>query len=67
MSVWDGMARDAGYRGDEAAQVARTLEEQERERALEPLCEDVGHDWADAGGGLEVCMACEAQRWADGS
>lgn len=30
MSVFDGMARDGGYRGDEARQVARMLEDQER-------------------------------------
>ncbi len=28
-------------------------------------CEHVGHDWADAGGGLLICMACQAERWAD--
>lgn len=34
MSVWDDMARDAGYRGDEARQVARRIEEEERERSV---------------------------------
>jgi hypothetical protein len=38
MSVFDDMARDAGYRGDEAAQVARRLEEDER-RQSETGCE----------------------------
>jgi hypothetical protein len=33
MSVYDDMARDAGYRGDEAAQVARALEQHERRRS----------------------------------
>jgi hypothetical protein len=65
MSVWDDMARDAGYQGDEAKQVAAMLEEGERERTLGPLCDYSGHDWADAGGGLEICMACQAERWAD--
>lgn len=32
MSVFRDMARDGGYRGDEAEQVASMLEEQERER-----------------------------------
>lgn len=33
MSVFKDMAHDAGYRGDEAEQVARKLEECEREQA----------------------------------
>lgn len=33
MSIWKGMAHDAGYRDDEADQVARRLEEEEREKA----------------------------------
>lgn len=32
MSVWDGMARDAGYTGDEARQLASALEQAERAR-----------------------------------
>lgn len=35
MSLFRDMAHDAGYRGDEAEQVARTLEEQERTKAWE--------------------------------
>lgn len=27
-------------------------------------CEWVGHEWGEAGGGLEICVACEAERWA---
>lgn len=64
MSVYDGMAYDGGYRGDEAKQVARMLEEEHRDQVLSP-CEYSGHDWQDAGGGLEICMICEAERWAD--
>jgi len=27
-------------------------------------CEFAGHEWRDAGGGLEICVLCEAERWA---
>lgn len=30
-----------------------------------PACEYVGHEWADAGGGLLICMVCEAEMWGD--
>lgn len=26
--------------------------------------EFVGHEWEDAGGGLEICSECGAERWA---
>lgn len=29
------------------------------------LCEWAGHSWEPAGGGLEICMLCESERWAD--
>lgn len=32
---------------------------------LKAQCEIAGHDWAPAGGGLLVCMRCEAERWED--
>lgn len=35
MSEFDDMAHDAGYRGDEAKQVAAMIEDQERQRVLE--------------------------------
>lgn len=56
MSVFDDMARDAGYRGDEAAQVARGLEEDERRRS-ETGCECSAlemHDGRCAGCGRSV-------------
>lgn len=28
------------------------------------VCEYAGHEWRDAGGGLEICLVCEAERWA---
>jgi hypothetical protein len=28
------------------------------------LCEYAGHDWADAGGGLLICVVCRSERWA---
>jgi hypothetical protein len=28
-------------------------------------CEFAGHCWRDAGGGLEICALCGAERWAD--
>lgn len=28
-------------------------------------CEIAGHSWQDAGGGVEICALCEAERWAD--
>jgi hypothetical protein len=39
MTAWDEMARDAGYRGDEAAQVAAMLEADEHRRWLERRAE----------------------------
>jgi hypothetical protein len=29
-----------------------------------PTCEHTGHTWCDAGGDLEICALCEAERWA---
>lgn len=29
------------------------------------MCEQLGHEWLDAGGGLEICAVCGADRWAD--
>lgn len=37
-------------------------------RPLEPAglqCEFAGHSWLDAGGGLQICALCEAERWED--
>jgi hypothetical protein len=28
-------------------------------------CKLSGHDWQDAGGGLEICSLCEGERWAE--
>ncbi len=28
-------------------------------------CEYAGHEWAPMGGGMEVCMTCEEERWSD--
>jgi hypothetical protein len=53
MNEWRDMAHDAGYRGEEADQAARMLEEQERERYerleedrrasdVPSICEDCG-------------------------
>jgi hypothetical protein len=28
------------------------------------ICDFAGHDFEDAGGGLEVCTECQAERWA---
>jgi hypothetical protein len=28
-------------------------------------CEFAGHSWREAGGGLEICALCEAERWTD--
>lgn len=32
---------------------------------LDEICEHVGHDWHDAGGGLNICLVCQAEEWAD--
>jgi hypothetical protein len=29
------------------------------------ICESAGHAFADAGGGLLICMRCEAEDWED--
>lgn len=28
------------------------------------ICDFAAHDWADAGGGLEICTECHDERWA---
>jgi hypothetical protein len=28
-------------------------------------CEFAGHCWEDAGGGMEICAECQAERWAE--
>ena len=30
-----------------------------------PDCEHAGHEWAPAGGGLLICLRCEAEKWED--
>jgi hypothetical protein len=27
------------------------------------VCDFAGHEYADAGGGLEICVECQAERW----
>lgn len=29
------------------------------------ICEHAGHEWGDAGGGLLVCVRCDAEKWDD--
>lgn len=29
------------------------------------ICEFDGHEWGEAGGGLLICLRCEAEKWAD--
>jgi hypothetical protein len=29
------------------------------------ICDFAGHDYEDAGGGLEICVECQDERWAD--
>lgn len=31
----------------------------------EGVCDFAGHEWGDAGGGLEICTVCQAERWSD--
>lgn len=42
----------AALHGDEDAQAA----------LAEDVCEHAGHDWADVGGGLQICMTCTTER-----
>lgn len=35
------------------------------EAGMRELCEHEGHDFADAGGGLLICMRCRAEDWED--
>lgn len=51
MSVWRDMAKDAGYRGDEAEQVARMLEEEERRKVEEREADRCESDLEDELGG----------------
>lgn len=74
MSVWRDMARDAGMTPiDEAAAYIEETErrkDEERQNELmqveaEFICENEGHEWAPAGGGLEICVRCQAEQWGD--
>lgn len=29
---------------------------------IEQECDHVGHDWCDAGGGMQICAVCETER-----
>jgi hypothetical protein len=29
------------------------------------VCEEIGHDYEDAGGGMLICTNCLAEEWAD--
>ncbi len=29
------------------------------------ICDFSGHDYVDAGGGLEICITCQTERWAE--
>ena len=29
------------------------------------VCEHAGHEWADAGGGLAICVVCQAEEWRE--
>jgi hypothetical protein len=31
----------------------------------ENVCDCAGHEWASAGGGLLICLLCEAEEWED--
>jgi hypothetical protein len=33
--------------------------------ARETVCEFDGHEWAEAGGGLLICLRCEDEKWDD--
>lgn len=28
------------------------------------ICEFSGHEWQDAGGGLEICITCQSEQWS---
>lgn len=50
-----GELREAAFlRGDEAASKA----------LAEDVCDHAGHEFEDAGGGLEMCVECGAERWS---
>lgn len=53
MSVFRDMARDAGYRGDEADQVAASLEQREMEKAYEAAADETAEECAAHGHPLE--------------
>jgi hypothetical protein len=43
----------------------RSLDEARRDGWATGIeCDFLGHSWMDAGGGLEFCGLCEAERWA---
>lgn len=61
MSAYDGMAMDAGYTGDEAAQVARMLEEDHREDMARedcPACGGTGIESVRPGDPEYDCATC---------
>jgi hypothetical protein len=32
--------------------------------AIATPCDSAGHDWLDAGGGMQICPNCLSERWA---
>lgn len=40
---------------------------EQRQQVQGSDCEYAGHDWQPAGGGLEICVVCERERWAEPS
>lgn len=42
---------------------ARLARDAELGPSAQEICEYEGHEYADAGGGLEICMRCETERW----
>lgn len=40
------------------------LDEAREHFESEAVCEFAGHDWADAGGGLLICINCQEEKWA---
>lgn len=51
---------DAAVERQQERALARYEAEQDQ---AEQICEFAGHEWGDAGGGLQVCLRCEAESW----
>lgn len=57
-------SREPRGQGHPVTDLRRTLIEAVEDGRIEgETCDYAGHEWADAGGGLSICLVCEAEKF----